>query len=263
MYGSVYESFADKNVKKDFGEYYTRRHITRMLSEILLKDEIVPREIVLCDPACGTGGFLTEAYRILLRNYTASGNLTPAVNENLKTETFFGFDIKPTNISLSRINMCLAGDGHTNITVTNNSLITLQENKYNYILTNVPYGDYKGSVSMENFDYGKKKRYENLFLEKVVKSLVAGGKAVIIVPDGVLESPSLESFRTNLLNDVKIEAVISLHKYVFRPYTTEKTFALILQKRLQNEIARPLNYDIFMYILENDRIPKGDKRYPI
>lgn len=262
LYGSVYESFADKKMKKEFGEYYTRRHISRMLSELLLKDEKVPRDLKICDPACGTGGFLTEAYRILLRNYTAGGYFTSSVNNNLKRNTFFGFDIKDANISLSRINMCLVGDGHTNIQKTPDSLETLKENKYDYILTNVPYGDYKGSVPISNFKFGSKKRYENLFMEKVVMALKPGGKAVIIVPDGILESPSLDSYRINLLNSARILSVISLHSYVFRPYTTEKTYAVFLQRNPENV---PLNYDydIFMYILENDGYQKGDKRYAI
>ncbi len=217
----------------------------------------------MSDIACGTGGFLTEAYRILLRNYTAGGYLTDAVNNKLKSETFFGFDIKELNISLSRINMCLAGDGHTNISQTPDSLITVQRECYDYILTNVPYGLYKGNASLDGFYYAKTKRDEMLFLEKVVQSLKYGGKAVVIVPDGILESPSLETYRTRFLNDVKIEAVISLHKYVFRPYTTEKTFALIFQKRQKDEIAKPVNYEMFMYILENDGFQKGDKRYAI
>lgn len=263
LYGTVYESFADKNTKKEFGEYYTRRHITRALSEILLRNELIPRNLIICDPACGTGGFLTEAYRILLRNYTASGNFTEVVNNNLKSNTFWGYDIKEKNISLSRINMCLAGDGHTNIKKTEDSLIDLPLDHYDYILTNVPYGNYKGSAVMNNFTYAQKKRYEMLFLEKVVKSLQGGGRAVVIIPDGVLESPSLEDFRINFLNEVKIESVISLHKYVFRPYTTEKTYAIFFQKRLPNEIGRNLQYNIFMYVLENDGFQKGDKRYPI
>ena len=263
LYGTVYESFADKNIKEEFGQYYTRRHITKMLSEILLQDELIPRKLTICDPACGTGGFLTEAYRILLRNYTGGGYFTGEVNSDLKKKTFFGFDIKEANISLSRINMCLAGDGHTNISVTPDSLITLQEEQYDYVLTNVPYGNYKGSASMDNFTYAKKKRYEMLFLEKVIKSLKHGGKAVIIIPDGILESPSLEAYRMHMLNEVKIDAVISLHKYVFRPYTTEKTYALILQRRQKEQVNKKIDYSVFMYILENDGYQKGDKRYPI
>lgn len=263
LYGSVYESFADKKMKREFGEYYTRRHISKMLSELLLKDEKIPRDLEICDPACGTGGFLTEAYRILLRNYTAGGYFTSAVNNNLKRNTFFGFDIKDANISLSRINMCLVGDGHTNISKTPDSLLTLQENKYDYILTNVPYGEYKGAAPISNFTFGNKRRYENMFLEKVVKALKPGGKAVIIVPDGILESPSLGNYRVNLLNHVKILSVISLHQYVFRPYTTEKTYALLIQRKQQHEIGIKRDYNIFMYILENDGFQKGDKRYPI
>jgi type I restriction-modification system DNA methylase subunit len=199
----------------------------------------------------------------LLRNYTGGGYFSGAVNDRLKRDTFHGFDIKRANISLARINMCLVGDGHTNIQLTRDSLITLENEKYDYILANVPYGDYKGAAVTANFTYAKKKRYENLFLEKIVKGLKYGGKAVVIIPDGILESPSLNQYRVNFLNEVKVEAVISLHPYVFRPYTTEKTYAIIFQRRQKIDIAKALNYNIFMYILENDGFQKGDKRYPI
>ena len=266
LYGAVYESFADNKKKREFGQYYTRRHITRALSELVLRHELLPRgphPITICDPACGTGGFLTEAYRIMLRNYKASGALQPRVLRRLHKETFYGYDIKEPNIALARINMCLAGDGHTNIKVTEDSLITLSENEFDFILTNVPYGTYKGDADSNAFHYSNKRRYETLFVEKVVWALRPSGKAVVIVPDGILESPSLEDYRRHLLNDVRVEAVISLHPFVFRPYTTEKTYALIIQKLSEEGRGRKCPDPIFMYILQNDGYQKGDKRYPI
>jgi type I restriction-modification system DNA methylase subunit len=96
LYGAVYESFADPEAKKDFGQYYTSRHITSLLSEIILRDEKLPKaSLRVCDPACGTGGFLTEAYRVLLRNYTASGSLQGGVLNKLHDETFYGYDLNP------------------------------------------------------------------------------------------------------------------------------------------------------------------------
>lgn len=264
LYGAVYESFADTKTKKEFGQYYTNRHITSVLSEILLRDELSPKQsLKMCDPTCGTGGFLTEAYRVVLRNYTANGALQPKILRALREDTFYGYDIKDRNISLARINMCLAGDGHTNINVVNDSLIDLPENEFTYILTNIPYGIYKGSADIDNFKFCNKRRYENLFLEKIVRALRPNGRAVVIIPDGILESPSLEDFRVNLLSEVAIEAVISLHPYVFRPYTTEKTYAIIFRKFIAKERGKRSGDPIWMYILENDGFQKGDKRYPI
>jgi type I restriction-modification system DNA methylase subunit len=264
LYGAVYESFADTKMKRDFGQYYTSRHITAALSELLLRGEMrLPNyDLTVCDPACGTGGFLTEAYRVLLRNCTAKGSLTDHTLKKLKEETFYGYDIKEKNISLARINMCLAGDGHTNIKQTEDSLITLPTDAYDYILTNVPYGQYKGSAG-DGFTFCNKRRYETLFVEKCVRALRTRGRAVIIVPDGILESPSLENFRINLLNEALVEAVVSLHPYVFRPYTSEKTYALFLEKLPPKERGRRNPEPVFMYILENDGFQKGDKRYPI
>ncbi len=265
LYGAVYESFADNKMKREFGQYYTRRHIASALSELVLKGEIFPRTQgpKICDPACGTGGFLTEAYRIMLRNYKASGALQARLLRRLRENTFYGFDIKERNIALARINMCLAGDGHTHINTTPDSLVSLPENEYDFVLTNVPYGLYKGAADVDQFHYSNKRRYENLFLEKIVRALRPRGKAVIIVPDGILESPSLETYRIHLLNDVRIEAVISLHPYVFRPYTTEKTYAVIVEKMTDRQRGRKCPDPVWMYIMQNDGYQKGDKRYPI
>jgi type I restriction-modification system DNA methylase subunit len=263
LYGAVYESFADPKTKKEFGQYYTSRHITSMLSEILLREERTPRtSLKICDPACGTGGFLTEAYRVLLRNYTASGSLQQSILRRLHEETFYGYDIKERNISLARINMCLAGDGHTLIKITEDSLISLPSNEFDYVLTNVPYGVYKGLAGV-GFEYSNKKRFELMFVEKIVKSLRPNGKAAIIIPDGVLESPSLEDFRIKLLSEAEVESVISLHPFVFRPYTTEKTYAIIVRKLTFKERGKKSHSPVFMYILENDGFQKGNKRYPI
>jgi type I restriction-modification system DNA methylase subunit len=158
--------------------------------------------------------------------------------------------------------MCLAGDGHTQIKVTKDSLLTLPNNEFDYVLTNVPYGVYKGLAGV-SFEYSAKKRCELMFVEKIVKSLRPNGKAAIIIPDGVLESPSLEDFRIKLLSEAEVEAVISLHPFVFRPYTTEKTYAIIIRRLPFKERGKKSRNPVFMYILENDGFQKGNKRYPI
>jgi len=263
IYGAIYEAYADKKTKKEFGQYYTRRHITQAISKILLKNETKPRNIKICDPACGTGGFLTESFKALEVNYMKTNTLTKEAEKALRDNVIYGYDIKPKNVALAKLNMFLAGDGHTNIKYTDDSLIYLKENEYDYILTNPPYGIYKGAAEIKKFTFANISRTEFLFIEKIVKALKEGGEAAVIVPDGVLEAPTREKFRIKLLQHVTIKAIISLHEYVFRPYTTEKTYILFLQRKHKSEVGKFQKQSIWMYILENDGFQKGDKRYEI
>ncbi len=262
IYGAVYEAYADKNTKKEFGQYYTRRHITRAIAEILLRDEKRPRNFTICDPACGTGGFLTEAYKVLERNYITSKTYTKEDEIRLQNNIIIGFDNKKRNIGLAKLNMFLIGDGHVLIKETDDSLISLEDNTYDYILTNPPYGIYKGDADISSFEFAQKSRMEMLFLEKIIKSLKPGCMGAAIIPDGVLENTSYSDFRYNLLCSVEIESIISLHEYVFRPYTSEKTYVVFFRKKIgtDNKIQKD---PIWMYIVENDGFQKGDKRYEI
>lgn len=263
IYGAIYEAYADKKTKKEFGQYYTRRHITHAIAKILLKNELKARPMRICDPACGTGGFLTEGFKILEANYMRSNTFTKESESVLREEVFYGYDIKPRNVALAKLNMFLAGDGHINIKYTDDSLEYLEEDFFDYILTNPPYGTYKGIANIKNFTFGNISRGEFLFIEKVVRALKEGGEAAIIVPDGVLEAPTRENFRIKLLQHVNIKAIVSLHEYVFRPYTTEKTYILFLQRKYKREIGKFQKTQVWMYIVENDGFQKGDKRYEI
>lgn len=263
IYGAIYEAYADKKTKKEFGQYYTRRHITHAIAEILFRNENKPRKMKICDPACGTGGFLTESYKILEKNYLTTNTYTKDVEKSLKNDIISGYDIKPKNVALAKLNMFLAGDGHVNIKVTNDSLISLEKDRYNYILTNPPYGVYKGNAEIDSFTYCNINRPEFLFVEKIIDALVEGGEAAIVLPDGVLETPTRSDFRQKLLQHADILSIISLHEFVFRPYTTEKTYVLFIQKKQKDEVGRIQKKPIWLYLLENDGFQKGDKRYEI
>lgn len=262
IYGAVYEAYADKKTKKEFGQYYTRRHITRAIAEIILRDEKRPREFTLCDPACGTGGFLTEAYKVLERNYVTAKAYTLEAETRLQNDIIIGFDNKKRNIALAKLNMFLIGDGHVLIEETDDSLLSLGKNLYDYILTNPPYGQYKGDADVNQFTFAQKSRMEMLFLEKIVDALKPGCMGAAIIPDGVLENTSYSDYRLNLLSKVEIESIISLHEYVFRPYTSEKTYVLIFRKKLEDD-CKIQKDPIWMYVVENDGYQKGDKRYEI
>lgn len=268
IFGSVYEEYATKTAKQEFGEYYTRRHITTIAARMLLMNvSHISEDLKIGDPACGTGGFLTEAFQYL-------NNKTKNKKEKtlLKKKIFYGFDSNRESINRTKLNMFLSGDGHNHIHHIRDSLdwnknIGWAENSFDYILANPPMGKYDGNTDTDAFSYSSKKRMESLFLEKIVKSLKVGGRACIVVNDGPLENPSFSEFRKKLLFDVTIHAIVSLNKWVFAPYTKEKTYLVFLEKNDKEELPTGeirlshQNTPIYHFILDYDGFAQSDNRY--
>lgn len=264
FFGLIYESLANKNIKKDFGEFFTPRHLIRTIVKLRLALETTPRPLKICDPACGTGGFLVESFLFLQRMFEATKTLDRKTVEDLKLNTFYGFDTNSTvAVPFARTNMLMADDGGVNIKVTKDSLLELPSDSYDYVLANIPYGLYDGMAPIINFRYTNSRRYELLFVEKIVDSLKPGGKAAIIVPDGLIESTSNSSFRKRLLFAVEMEAVVSLPHFVFEPYTTEKTYIIFFRKKRPIEQGVFQKTAIYHFIVDSDGFQEGKKRYPI
>lgn len=261
LFGAVYEAFASKNEKKDFGEYFTRRHYTHVLAKLLLKDENYYdplHEFTILDPACGTGGFLTESFKILHNNYQKTGTLTKEAMEFLEERCFYGFDVRPENIWRTKLNMFLVGDGH-NLMFHRNSLRHKYEGEqtWDYILTNPPVG--AGTIKAETSSVTSF-RTEIAFLYKIIKLLKIGHKACVLLPDGVLENPSFSGLRNNLLEKCSVEAIISLPKFAFAPYTKEKMYAVFIKKKGETQ-TKIQHEPIWMYIIDNDGLANSDKRF--
>lgn len=267
LFGAVYEMFASSKEKKDFGEYFTRRHYTHIFAKLLLQGEEVfnsEKKFSIIDPACGTGGFLTESFKVLISNYEKSGTLTDEARKFLSQDCFFGVDVRDENISRTRLNMFLVGDGHTHMHADNTLKPTKPAGKtvlskqYQYVITNPPYGS--GTIKAAT-DVITTNRTEIAFIYKVIELLRVGGKACIITPDGVLENPSYMKLRNEILEKCDIYAIVSLPKFAFAPYTKEKTYALYLKKR-SSTISKIQTSSIWMYIIDNDGLANSDKRFP-
>ena len=267
VFGSIYEEFASQTKKKEFGEFYTRRHITGMAARFLLRNEMTGREIAICDPACGSGGFLTEAFRTLINNYTINAKLNKIIRNNLAENTFWGYDNDHTSVARTKLNMFLVGDGHTHIYDTIDSLdgwntgISWGKNQFDYIFTNPPMGPYKGSANIGNFEFTNEKRGELLFVEKVIDATKPGGEIAIVVNDGALEAPSRENFRLKLLDACDVYSIISLTKFEFAPYTKEKTYILFMQKKQEEQFGVKQDFPIWHFIVDYDGFANSDKRY--
>ena len=280
LFGAVYENFANSKEKKDFGEYFTRRHYAHVFAELLLKDEETFREIKIIDPSCGTGGMLTESFKVLRAMYDTNGIYDKKTSDYLARECFYGIDIRSENITRTKLNMFLVGDGHTNM-LSDNALLPekslgkkiLTEDQYDYLITNPPYGF--GTIKAKT-DKLSSYRMEVAFLCKNIDLLKEGGKACIITPDGILENPSFTKLRSEILSTCKIEAIISLPKFAFAPYTKEKTYAIFFKKihnrdfdssgknkkKNNRSTGRYQDDPIWMYIIDHDGYANSDKRFP-
>ncbi|MBW4862709.1 MAG: SAM-dependent methyltransferase [Paeniclostridium sp.] len=279
LFGSVYEMFASNKEKSDFGEYFTRRHYTHVFSKILLSKEIAynsERKFNILDPACGTGGFLTEAYKVLYNNYKVSSTLNEESIEFLRKECIYGIDVRQENVSRTKLNMFLVGDGHTHILKDNTLELSIKKDektgiefihgkqeeytvkKFDYILTNPPYGN--GNIEADTNSISTI-RLEIAFIVKIIKMLKDGGEACIIIPDGFFENPSFAKFRKEVMEMVNIKSIVSLPKFAFAPYTKEKTYALFIEKRPAS-LTKIQSEPIWMYIIDNDGFANSDKRFP-
>ena len=293
LFGAVYEAFANSKEKKDFGEYFTRRHYTHIFAKLLLKGRDIydeSREFNVIDPFCGTGGMLTEAYKVLRSNYKDSNTYDGNARDFLSHRCFYGVDLRSENASRSKLNMFLVGDGHNHI-YSDDSLVprksegkrVITDDSYDYVITNPPYG--QGTIPADTV-FVTSKRMEVSAICRVIDLLKIGGMACIVTPDGVLENPTFKSFREELMLTCEIQAIISLPRFAFAPYTKEKTYALFLRKRYdrfhvstsenradrnkKNEDLRKRCHQngkfqttpIWMYIVDNDGYANSDKRYP-
>lgn len=262
LFGAVYEMFASPKEKREFGQYFTRRHYTHILSKILLRDEKYydkGKKFKILDFACGTGGFLTEGFGVLRNAYARSNTLTSEAEKFLEEECFYGIDVMKENISRTKLNMFLVGDGHTNMEDTNTLTKKFgSEEQWDYILTNPPVG--AGTIRAET-SVITSNRTEVCFLYKAISLLKDGGKACVLLPDGVLENPTSSKLRRDVLEKCDIEAIISLPKFAFAPYTKEKMYALFFTKK-NIAITRIQKEPIWMYVIDNDGLANSDKRFP-
>jgi type I restriction-modification system DNA methylase subunit len=292
LFGEVYESLGDKNTKKAFGQYFTRRHIIKSLIELMEIDvndfigtveeklkrgnvyKVASNPKKICDPACGTGGFLTEFFKHVLDKVKSNNTYSDINISDLAEKSFYGYDIYTSNVSRTKINMYLAGDGFSEIRKADTLQDTeIESNKFDYIITNPPYGKGTYTVNYPFCDENgnlvfnsviNSQRLEVNFLVKIVDMLKPNGRAMAIIPDGVLEATTLSPLREWFLKYCKLEKVVSLPKHAFAPYTHEKTYAIFFQKRSE-PLAKieDTQYDsaVWCYIVDNDGFVNSDKRF--
>lgn len=227
--GDAFEYFlkASTSTKNDLGEYFTPRHIVKTMVR-LVNPQIGE---TVYDPFCGTGGFLIESFRHIYNNMAR----TDANLKILRESTVYGHEITNT-ARITKMNMILAGDGHSNI--------IMKDSLANPIDGTTTYTDEKGVVHHNGFDivlanmpYSQKTKHGSLYdlpstngdsicvqhCIKAINSAAENGRMALVVPEGFLFRKDLAKTREYLLEHCQLQSIISLPQGVFLPYTGVKT----------------------------------------
>lgn len=298
--GTAYETIVSNTLKQEAGQFFTPRNVIKCMVEIL--NPTVESRVL--DPACGSGGFIVMVLDHVRRQITK--NMYPelegalleakansdAVNDKVREyaeNMIFGFDFDPDLKKAAKMNMVMAGDGHSNIfninsleypngTLPDKDRVTASvaqsverkgdidkcdktyslENamgKFDCIFTNPPFGskvEVASSIS-ENYELKSFSAPEVLFIEQCYNFLKPGGKMGIVLPDGILGNPNTEVVRRWILEHFKLIASIDLPVETFLPQVGVQASLLFLQKKTAMERLVDPNsemYDVFMAIAE-------------
>ncbi len=238
------------------GQFRTPRHIIELMVELTAPQ---PTD-VLCDPACGTAGFLVAAGEYLRRNHSAALRAAKQ-GAHFHRHLFHGFDFDNTMLRIGSMNMLLHGVENPDIRYRDSLAQDHagEEEKYTLVLANPPFA---GSLDYENCakdlqQIVKTKKTELLFLALFLRLLKPGGRAAVIVPDGVLfgSSNAHKTLRRILVEEQKLDAVISLPGGVFKPYAGVSTAILLFTKTNSGGTDHVWFYDV-----DADGLSLDDKR---
>ncbi|OGG12892.1 DNA methyltransferase [Candidatus Gottesmanbacteria bacterium RIFCSPHIGHO2_01_FULL_39_10] len=271
--GDVYEYLLSEITSAGkLGQFRTPRHIIQLICELVdpkLGDTI-------CDPACGTAGFLLGAYQHILTQHTSKEHQKTDENgltrgllgdkltderqwTQLKEKTFYGYDMDDSMVRIGLMNLMMHGISIPNIEQKDTLSKKYDEDNYfDVVMANPPFkgsidkGDINESLSLPTT------KTELLFINRIIKSLKIGGRAGVIVPDGVLfgSSNAHKIARKMLLNDCELQGVITLPSGVFKPYAGVSTAILIFVKGGETE-------KVWFYDLQADGYSLDDKRSKI
>jgi len=258
--GDVYEYMLGKIATAgQNGQFRTPRHIIALMVELVAP---TPTDII-CDPAAGTCGFLVAAAAYLRREHPEVMQ-DPTLRKHFHEEAFNGFDFDPTMLRIGAMNMMLHGVESADVTYRDSLAEdhTSDAGHYSVVLANPPFAgslDYE-STAKDLQQIVKTKKTELLFLALFLRLLKVGGRAAVIVPEGVLfgSSKAHKELRRMLIEDHKLDAVISLPAGVFRPYAGVSTAILVFTKTGVGGTD-----DVWFYDVDADGWSLDDKRQPL
>lgn len=255
--GDVYEYLLSKIAQSGRnGQFRTPRHIIRMMVELMnpTADETI------CDPACGTSGFLVDAGEYLKETRKEEIFYDKQKKEHYMSHMFYGYDMDRTMLRIGAMNMMTHGIDNPFIEYRDSlSDQNTDKDKYTLVLANPPF---KGSldaeiVSGDLLKVCKTKKTELLFLTLFLRILKIGGRCACIVPDGVLfgSSTAHKAIRKEIVENNRLEAVISMPSGVFKPYAGVSTAILIFTKTEHGGTD-----EVWFYDMTADGFSLDDKR---
>ena len=258
--GDVYEYISSRlSVNGRAGAFRTPRHIIKMMVEMM---QPKPMDVI-CDPACGTAGFLVAASEYLKENHKQEIFFDRRKKDHFLNHMFFGYDMGRTMLRIGAMNMMTHGVDSPFIEYRDSlSDQNPDKEKFDLILANPPF---KGSldadtVSADLLKVCKTKKTELLFLALFLRMLKTGGRCACIVPDGVLfgSSTAHKAIRKELVVGNRLEAVISMPSGVFKPYAGVSTGILIFTKTGHGGTDK-----VWFYDMTADGFSLDDKRTEI
>ena len=257
--GDLYEYLLSKVATAGTnGQFRTPRHIIDMIVKLM---KPTPEDIIV-DPAAGSAGFLVSSQGYLRENH-ADLFLVQGLKEHFNNDMFYGFDMDRTMLRIGAMNMMLHGVDNPNIEYKDSlSEANTDKDKFSLVLANPPF---KGSldyeqVSADLLKVTKTKKTELLFLALFLRILKTGGRCASIVPDGVLfgSTGGHKSIRKEIVENHKLEAIISMPSGVFKPYAGVSTAIMIFTKTGTGGTDK-----VWFYDMKADGYSLDDKRNPI
>lgn len=258
--GDTYEYLLSKISQSGLnGQFRTPRHIISMMVQLM---QPTPEDVI-CDPACGTSGFLITAAEYLKKYRKEDIFFNKQKKDHFMNHMFFGYDMDRTMLRIGAMNMMTHGIESPYIEYRDSLSDQNQDKgKYSLILANPPFKgslDYD-SVSADLLKVCKTKKTELLFIALFLRMLRVGGRCACIVPDGVLfgSSKAHQAIRKMLIEDNRLEAVISMPSGVFKPYAGVSTGILIFTKTGHGGTDK-----VWFYDMQADGLSLDDKRAPV
>ncbi|MET7040579.1 class I SAM-dependent DNA methyltransferase [Clostridium botulinum] len=257
--GDLYEYLLSKIAQAGTnGQFRTPRHIIKMMAELM---KPTPEDIIV-DPAMGTSGFLVGAEEYLRTNHNDLF-FVQGLKEHFNNKMFNGFDMDRTMLRIGAMNMMLHGVDNPNIEYKDSLSETNKDSeKYTLVLANPPFKgslDYE-AVSVDLLKVSKTKKTELLFLALFLRILKTGGRCASIVPDGVLfgSTKGHKDIRKEIVDNNKLEAIISMPSGVFKPYAGVSTAIMIFTKTGTGGTDK-----VWFYDMKADGYSLDDKRNAI
>ena len=245
------------------GQFRTPRHIIKLMVDMTAP---TPKDVI-CDPACGTAGFLVAASEHLIEHHGDRIYKDAQSRRRFNESTFHGYDFDTTMLRIGSMNMLLHGVENPDIRYRD-SLAQIEPaaagddaERYSLVLANPPFAgslDYE-STARDLQQVVKTKKTELLFLALFLRLLQIGGRAAVIVPDGVLfgSSKAHRTLRRILVEEQKLDAIVSMPSGVFKPYAGVSTAILVFTKTNSGGTE-----DVWFYDMQADGYSLDDKRTP-